>query len=359
MANRFLYSPHRSCRPAAHETMPKRAKFLFGRREFIIAAPVAALVWPKRAAAQSTDRVRIVGMLMPFAEGDPEALIRITAFQQRLQDHGWMVDRNFRIEVRWAAGDQKLTRIYAAELAGIAPDVILAAGTPALAALTKNTANVPIVFVAVPDPVGQGLVAGLARPGGNATGFANLDFPVGGKWLELLKGIAPRVTRVALLFNPETSAAGGSEFVRQLQEGARALSVESTAAPVHEPDDIGRTIEAFAQGSNGGLVVLPDNFINAHRELIVALAERYRLPAVYPFRFFASSGGLLSYGVDVVDMYRGAASYVDRILKGAKPGDLPVQQPMKFDLVINLRTARALGLTVPPSLLARADEVIE
>jgi len=339
--------------------MLKQAKFLFRRRDFIIAAAGAALLWPKEVAAQSTHRVRIVGMLMPFAEGDPEALIRITAFQQRLQDHGWMVDRNFRIEVRWAAADQKLTSTYAAELAGIAPDVILAAGTPALAALRSNTASVPIVFVAVPDPVGQGLVAGLARPGGNATGFANLDFPVGGKWLELLKGIAPGVTRVALLFKPETSAAGGSEFVRQLQEGARALSVESTAAPVHEPDDIGRTLEAFAHGSNGGLLVLPDNFINAHRELIVALAERYRLPAIYPFRFFASSGGLLSYGVDVVDMYRGAASYVDRILKGAKPGDLPVQQPTKFELVINLKTAKALGLSIPPSLLARADEVIE
>jgi len=182
---------------------------------------------------------------------------------------------------------------------------------------------------------------------------------VGGKWLELLKDIAPGVTRVALLFNPETSAGGGSDFVRLLEEGARAFSVQSTAGPVHEPGDIERTIEAFARGPNGGLLVLPDNFINAHRELIVALAERYRLPAIYPFRFFVSGGGLLSYGVDVIDMYRGAASYIDRILKGAKPGDLPVQQPTKFELVINLKTARALGLTVPPSLLARADEVIE
>lgn len=329
------------------------------RREFVLALAGTALVPPIAVAAQLGDRVRIIGMLMPFGESDPEALTRLAAFQQRLQDLGWNVGRNLRIEARWAANDQKLTRAYAAELVGIAPDVILAAGTPALAALTKSTGSLPIVFVAVPDPVGQGLVAGVARPGSNATGFANLDFPVGGKWLELLKDIAPGVTRVALLFNPETSAGGGSDFVWRLEEGARALSVQSTAGPVHEPGDIERTIEAVARSPNGGLIVLPDNFINAHRELIVALAERYRLPAIYPFRFFVRGGGLLSYGVDVIDMYRGAASYVDRILKGAKPGDLPVQQPVKFELVINLKTAKALGLTVPPSLLARADEVIE
>ena len=329
------------------------------RREFVLALAGTALVPPIAGAAQLGDRVRIIGMLMPFGESDPEALTRLAAFQQRLQDLGWNVGRNLRIEARWAANDQKLTRAYAAELVGIAPDVILAAGTPALAALTKSTGSLPIVFVAVPDPVGQGLVAGVARPGSNATGFANLDFPVGGKWLELLKDIAPGVTRVALLFNPETSAGGGSDFVWRLEEGARALSVQSTAGPVHEPGDIERTIEAVARSPNGGLIVLPDNFINAHRELIVALAERYRLPAIYPFGFFVRGGGLLSYGVDVIDMYRGAASYVDRILKGAKPGDLPVQQPVKFELVINLKTAKALGLTVPPSLLARADEVIE
>jgi putative ABC transport system substrate-binding protein len=329
------------------------------RREFVLALAGTALVQPIAVAAQLGDRVRLIGLLMPFGESDPEAVTRLVAFQQRLQDLGWNVGRNLRIEARWAANDQKLTRAYAAELVGIAPEVILAAGTPALAALTKNTGSLPIVFVAVPDPVGQGLVAGVARPGGNATGFANLDFPVGGKWLELLKDIAPGVTRVALLFNPETSAGGGSDFVRLLEEGARALSVQSTAGPVHEPGDIERTIEAFARGPNGGLLVLPDNFINAHRELIVALAEKYRLPAIYPFRFFVSGGGLLSYGVDVIDMYRGAASYIDRILKGAKPGDLPVQQPTKFELVINLKTAKALGLTIPPSLLARADEVIE
>ena len=199
----------------------------------------------------------------------------------------------------------------------------------------------------------------MARPGGNATGYANLDFPVGGKWLELLTSIAPGVKRVALLFNPETFAGAWAEIVKLLEEGARSLAVASVAAPVRERAEIERTVEVFAREPGGGLIVLPDNFVNTHRELIVALAEKYRLPAVYPFRFFAAAGGLLSYGVEVVDMYRGAASYVDRILKGAKPGDLPVQQPTKFELVINLRTAKALGLAVPPALLARADEVFE
>jgi putative tryptophan/tyrosine transport system substrate-binding protein len=328
------------------------------RREILFAFAGTPFIWPIAAAAKER-RARLIGMLMPFGESDPEALTRFTAFRQRLEDLGWTVDRNLRIDARWAGNNRKLVQTYAAELVRIAPDVILAAGTSALAALIKNTDRLPIVFVAVPDPVGQGLVADVARPGGNVTGFANLDFPVGGKWLELLKDVAPGVTRVALLFSPETSAGGGSDFVRVFNEGARALLVESTAAAVHEPDDIERTIEAFAGRPNGGLLVLPDNFLSAHRELIVALAEKYRLPAIYPFRFFVNAGGLLSYGVDVIDMYRGAASYVDRILNGAKPGDLPVQQPTKFELVINLKTARALGLTISPSLLGRADEVIE
>jgi putative ABC transport system substrate-binding protein len=329
------------------------------RREIIFALAGTPFIRPIAAAERLERRVRLIGMLMPFGDSDPEALTRLAAFRQRLEDLGWTVDRNLRIEARWAGNNQKLIRTYAAELVNIAPDVILAAGTSALAALTEKTGSLPIVFVAVPDPVGQGLVADVARPGGNATGFANLDFPVGGKWLELLKDIAPGVTRVALLFNPETSAGGGSDFVRVFNEGARALLVESTVAAVHEPDDIKRMIEAFAGRPNGGLLVLPDNFLSAHRELIVALAEKYRLPAIYPFRFFVNAGGLLSYGVDVIDMYRGAASYVDRILNGAKPGDLPVQQPTKFELVINIKTAKALGLTIPHTLLARADEVIE
>jgi len=327
------------------------------RREFLTVLGGNAL--PRPTAALAENRVRRIGMLMPFAEDDPEAVIRVAAFRQKLHELGWAVDRNLRIEARWSGGDLSRTRISAAELSVIGPDVILAAGTPALAALTNETRSVPIVFVAVPDPVGQGLVASLAHPGSNATGFANLDFPVGGKWLELLKAIAPGVTRVLLLFNPETAAASGSHFLQLLEEGAGPLLVESTSGPVHDRDGIERTIETFARGPNGGLLVLPDNFINAHRELIVAIAEKYRLPAIYPSRFFVTAGGLVSYGIDVLDMYRGAASYIDRILKGAKPGDLPVQQPTKFELVVNLKTAKALGLTIPPSLLARADAVIE
>ena len=327
------------------------------RRKFIALVAGIALARPK--AARAHDPVRRIGMLMPFAEDDPEAVIRVAVLQQKLQELGWAVGRKLRIEARWSGGDVARTRTAAVELVAMAPDVILAAGTPALTALTQQTRSVPIVFVAVPDPVGQGLVASLARPGGNVTGFANLDFPVGGKWLELLKAVAPGVTRVVLLFNPETAAGGGSHLLQLLGEGAGSLLLESIAGPVQERGEIERTIETFARGPNGGLLVLPDNFINANRRLIVALAEKHRLPAIYPSRFFVTAGGLLSYGIDVLDMYRGAASYIDRILKGANPGDLPVQQPTKFELAINLKTANTLGLTVPSSLLARADEVIE
>jgi putative ABC transport system substrate-binding protein len=326
------------------------------RREFLALLGSAALVWPTAAVAE---KARRVGMLMPFAEHDPEALIRVAAFSQKLQELGWVVGRNIRLVARWSESDAERTRKSAAELAATTPDVILAAGTPALVAITRETHSVPVVFVAVPDPVGQGLVAGLARPGGNATGFANLDLPVDGKWLELLNAAAPTVTRVLLLFNPDAAADGGSRFLRLLGEAAGPLRLDSIAGPVRARDEIERAVQTFAQTSGGGLLVLPDNLINANRERIVALAERHRLPAIYPSRVFVTAGGLLSYGVDVLDMYRGAASYVDRILKGAKPGDLPVQQPTRFELAVNLKTARALGLEIPQTLLARADEVIE
>jgi ABC-type uncharacterized transport system substrate-binding protein len=326
------------------------------RRAFLALLGSASLVRPTAAVAE---KARRVGMLMPFAEHDPEALIRVAAFSQKLQELGWVVGRNIRLEARWSGSDPASTRKAAAELAAAAPDVILAAGTPALVAIAKEPHHVPVVFVAVPDPVGQGLVAGLARPGGNATGFANLDLPVDGKWLELLKSAAPAVTRVLLLFNPDAAADGGSQFLRLLGEAAGPLRLDSIAGPVRGHDEIERAVETFAQQPGGALLVLPDNLINANRERIVALAEQHRLPAIYPSRAFVTAGGLLSYGVDVLDMYRGAATYVDRILKGAKPGDLPVQQPTRFELVVNLKTARALGLELPPSLLARADEVIE
>jgi len=327
------------------------------RREFLALIGSAALM--PRTAVLAESPVRRVGMLMPFAEHDPEALIRVAAFSQKLDELGWVVGRNIRLEARWSESDADRTRKSAAELAAAAPDVILAAGTPALVAIARETKRVPIVFVAVPDPVGQGLVAGLARPGGNATGFANLDLPVDGKWLELLNAVAPAVTRVLLLFNPDAAADGGSRFLRLLGEAAGPLRLQSIAGPARNREEIARVIEAFAQEPRGGLLVLPDNLINANRESIVALAEERRLPAIYPSRAFVAAGGLLSYGVDVLDMYRGAATYIDRILRGAKPGDLPVQQPTRFELAINLKAARALGLSVPSSLLARADEVIE
>ena len=327
------------------------------RREFL--AILCAMALARTEISEAREPVRRIGMLMPFTEDDPEALIRVATFSQKLRELGWVVGQNIRLEARWSGADPSRTRRSATELVAIAPDVILAAGTPALVALGNEKSRIPIVFVAVPDPVGQELVTNLAYPAGNVTGFANLDFPVEGKWLELLKGIAPGVTRVLLLFNPRAAADGGSRLSRLLGEGARSLAVESSAGPVRERDEIEHTIEAFARPLAGGLLVLPDNFINAHRELIVTLAERYRLPAIYPSRAFVTAGGLLSYGVDVLDMYRGAASYIDRILKGTRPGDLPVQQPARFELVINLKTAKALGLTVPPLLLARADEVIE
>jgi putative tryptophan/tyrosine transport system substrate-binding protein len=326
------------------------------RRAFLALLGSAALVRPTAAVAE---KARRVGMLMPFAEHDPEALIRVAAFSQKLQELGWVVGRNIRLVARWSESDAERTRKSAAELAATTPDVILAAGMPALVAIAKETHSVPVVFVAVPDPVGQGLVAGLARPGGNATGFANLDFPVDGKWLELLNAAAPAVTRVLLLFNPDAAADGGSRLLRLLKEAAGPLRLDSIAGPVRAREEIERAVETFAQTSGGGLLVLPDNVINANRERIVTLAEQHRLPAIYPSRVFVTAGGLLSYGVDVLDMYRGAASYVDRILKGAKPGDLPVQQPTRFELAVNLKTARALGLEIPQTLLARADEVIE
>jgi ABC-type uncharacterized transport system substrate-binding protein len=328
-----------------------------GRRDFL-AAVLSTAAAPLAAAPRRKRRGGVVGILMPFVETDPEALRRMTAFEQRLTELGWTLGGNLRLDARWTAADKERTRTEAAALVAVAPDVILAGGTAALEALTSRSKTVPIVFVAVPDPVGQRLVAGLAVPGGNVTGFANLDFPVGGKWLELLKSIAPATSRVALLFNPQAAAVGGLDLLGAFELGARALSIATFAAPVRTSDEIETTLAAFA-GDGHGLLVLPDDFINAERERIVRLAASLRLPAMYPFRAFTAAGGLLSYGVDVLDMYRGAASYVDRILAGAKPGDLPVQQPTRFELVINLETAKALDLTVPPALLARADEVIE
>jgi putative ABC transport system substrate-binding protein len=301
--------------------------------------------------------LRVVGVLLAMAPDDPEAQLRIKAFEAGLQELGWTEGRNLRLEYRWAGGDAALLRKQATELVGLAPDLILATSTPVLAALRQEK-TLPIVFVQVTDPIGGGFVPNLARPGGSLTGFTSFEFTIGSKWLEALKHVAPAVTRVALIFNPDT-APFAHLFWQPVEAAAPSFDIEPMQAPVRDVGEIERTIAAFARNANGGLMVLPDVSTTNHRDLIIALAARHRLPAVYPYRYFATSGGLMSYGSDLADIYRRAASYVDRILKGAVPGDLPVQAPTKFEFVINLKTANALGLTVPPRWLGRADEVIE
>jgi putative tryptophan/tyrosine transport system substrate-binding protein len=322
------------------------------RREFITLFGGAS-AWPLAARAQTAGKVRRIGLLMTLAETEPEAQARLTSFRAGLQKLGWTEGHNVKIDYRFAAGDPERLRSSAAELVRLVPDAILANGTAILSALKQETQVIPIVFVLVPDPVGDGFVESLARPGGNLTGLTNFEFPMGGKWVELLKEIAPRLSQFALIFNPDT-APYARKFMRSV-----ALGAEATLLPVRNDTEIERAAEAVAGKSNSGLIILPDLFTSGHRELIVAQAARYHLPAIYPFRFFAANGGLLSYGVDTLDLFRRSAAFVDRILKGDKPSDLPVQAPIKFELVVNLKTAKALGLTVPSTLLARADEVIE
>ena len=324
------------------------------RREFITLIGGAA-AWPLAVRAQQGERVRRVGVLMNLAADDPEGQSRIVAFVQGLQQSGWTDGRNIRIDTRWAAGDADRYHRYAEELLALAPDVILASATPSVQALQQATRTVPIVFANVGDPVGMGFVESLARPGGNTTGFTPLEFGFGAKWLELLKEIAPRLTRVAVLRDLTI----GPAQLSAIQAVAPSFGVELSPVGVRDAGEIERTIAAFAQSSNAGMIVTASTSAVIHRHLIAMLAARHRLPAVYSFRYFATTGGLLSYGPDPIDMYWRAASYVDRILKGEKPADLPVQAPTKYELVINLKTAKALGLDVPPTLLARTDEVFE
>ena len=327
------------------------------RREFITLLGGAAAAWPLAARAQQGERMRRIGVLTNLVADDPEAQARVGAFLQGLQELGWAVGRNMRIEYRWGAGDADRTRGYAAELVALAPDVILTSGASALAPLLQATRSVPVVFAQVPDPVGAGFVNSLARPGGNTTGFITYEYGLSGKWLELLTQIAPSVTRAAVIRDPAVSAGTGQWGAIQ----AVAPSVRVLVSPVNVRDagEIERDVAAFAHGSNSGLIVTASALAIRHRNLIVTLAARHRLPAVYYQRGFVTGGGLISYGPDFIDQYRRAAGYVDRILKGEKPAELPVQAPTKYELVINLKTAKALGLDVPQSLLARADEVIE
>jgi ABC-type uncharacterized transport system substrate-binding protein len=326
------------------------------RREFITLVGSAAAAWPVAARAQQA-AMPVIGVLMPLAVDDPQGQARIAAFLQGLQQSGWGDGRNLRIDYRWAAGDHDRIRRYAVELVALAPDVILAMGTTSVGPLLQSTRTVPIVFAQVSDPVGAGFVDSLARPGGNATGFTSLEYGMGGKWLELLKQIMPGVTRAAIIRDPVISS--GSGQFGAVQAVAPSFGVEVSPVNVRDAGEIERVITAFARSSNGGLIVTTSAQAIGHRDLIITLAARHRIPAVYPYRLFAMDGGLISYGPDPVDLFRRAAGYVDRILKGEKPADLPVQQPTKVELVINLKTAKALDLTVPPSLLARADEVIE
>jgi putative ABC transport system substrate-binding protein len=326
------------------------------RREFITLLG-GATAWPLTARAQPPERVRRIGVLMNFAADDPEAEARNAAFLQGLSELGWNVGHNARIDYRWGAGDGERNHEYAAVLVALAPDVILANGAAAVRSLQGMTRTVPIVFAGVADPVGEGLVASLARPESNATGFTTFEFGLSGKWLELLKEIAPRVEQAAVI--RDQTQPGGVAWFAVIQAAANSFKVELSPIDARNGSELERAVTAFSRQWNGGLIVLPGASTASHRDLIVAVAARYRLPAVYPFRYYATSGGLVSYEPDVVDQYRRAAGYIDRILRGEKVNELPVQAPTKYELVLNLKTAKSLGLDLPPSLLARANEVIE
>src|SRR5262245_33895353 len=330
--------------------------FLYRRREFMTLLGGAA-VWPLAARAQQPQQMRRIGVLNTFAADDQEGHARVAAFLQALQPFGWIIGRNVRVEQRWGTGDLASTRKNAAELVALAPDVILTSSAAGVAPLLEATRTVPIVFVLVADPVGAGFVDSLARPGGNATGFIALEYGFTSKWLELLKEIAPGVTRAAVIRDPTITV--GIGMFGAIQSAAPSLGMEISPINVRDPAEIERALAAFARSGNGGLIVTASPLAFTHRDLIIALAARYKLPAVYFARPHVAGGGLACYGPDIIDQYRRAAGYVDRILKGEKPADLPVQAPTKYELVINLKTAKALGIEMPASVLARADEVIE
>ena len=333
------------------------------RRQYItllggaVAAPT--FLRPPAARAQQPGRVRRFGVLMGYAESDSEARGYVAILAQGLRMLGWIEGGNIHVEYRWAAGDVERMRTYAKELIAFEPDVIVANTTPVTAALQRETRTIPIVFVIVSDPVGEGFVQSLPKPGGNITGFINVEASVAGKWLELLKEIAPGMTRAALMYNPTTAPGAGSYFGTAFEPAARSLAVQPITAAVRDDAEIERAIAALGQEPGGGLVVMTDGFMLVHRATTISLAARFKVPAVYPYSFAAKEGGLLSFSQDTMDMFRRAAPYVDRILKGEKPGDLPVQVPVKYELVVNLKTAKTLGLTVPLTLQAAADEVIE
>ena len=327
------------------------------RREFIMLLTGATAAWSVAARGEQSGLVRRIGVFTADDESDPEIQMRIIAFRHRLAELGWVEGRNVRFDFRWTAIDADRIRSDVNELIGLKPHAILSMGTPLTVALQQQTRTVPIVFTLVADPVASGLVASLAHPGANITGFTNYEYAIGGKWLEALKESAPHITRVLAIQNPTNAGAAG--LLREIELGAHSFGVRVSTTSTLDAAEMERDIEMFAQDTNGGLIVLPDSTTSNLRGLLVALAAHHRLPTIYPFRYFAMDGGMMSYGIDTADPFRLAASYVDLILKGASPADLPIQAPTKFELVINIKTAKALGLTVPPSLLARADQVIE
>ena len=328
------------------------------RRDFIALAGGAAAVWPFAAHAQQSERMRRIGVLSSLAETDPEAQAWDAAFRKRLIELQWIDGRNVHIDYRWGAGSVDRMQLFAKELVRLNPDVLVSISTPATASLQAETRTIPIVFAWVSDPVGSRFVSSLANPGGNITGFINIEASVIGKWLTLMREIAPQVSRIGFLFNPQT-APFAQYYLYTFRAAAAALAIEAIDAPVHSTEEVEAFITKLAGEAGAGLVIMSDTSMNVYRQTIYSLAERYRLPAIYPYRFFVTEGGLMSYGIEVADLLRGAASYVDRILRGQKPSELAVQQPTKFELVINAKTATALGLKIPATLLATADELIE
>jgi ABC-type uncharacterized transport system substrate-binding protein len=329
------------------------------RREFITLIGRAVAAWPLTARAQPSERMRRIGALIGTPESDPESQARVAALREGLAQRGWNEGRNLRVDYRWAGTDRSRIRSLAAELVATAPEVIFVHSTPVMSGLLQATRSIPIVFASVSDPVGDGFVASFAQPGGNVTGFTNVEASMGGKWVEILKELAPAVTRMGFLFNPATAPGGGSYFLRRFEAAGPSFQVQPIAMPVEDPAGIERALASLGAGGNGGLVVNTDIFAARNRAAIIAAAARQRVPAIYPFVLFVADGGLVAYGTDGKALFRRAASYVDRVLRGEKPADLPVQAPVKFELAVNLKAARALGLNVPPTLLARADEVIE
>jgi len=336
---------------------PKHRACRLRRRDLVVGLGVVAAVWPASLWAAPTENRKRIGILMAIAESDNEAQTRIATFQDALRKLNWMPGRNLEVEIRWGGGDPDRIQGAAAELAGLKPDVVLASGTSVLRALMAETRSLPVVFVQVADPVGAGLVANAEHPGGNLTGFTNFSDAMGGRWVGLLKEAAPRVNRVVIIRNPV--AASAARMLHAVETMAPTLGVELNPVSAVDAADIKLVMGKFARQPNVGLIVLPDVIATVHRDLIIALAGTYQLPAIYPYRFFATSGGLMSYGVDTIDVYRRAGAYVNRILRGEQPGRLPVQEPSKFELVINLAAARTLGLALPQTLLAQANDVIE